>query len=151
GYQDVKDASIYVRFPLVDTEGESLLVWTTTPWTLPGNKAVAVNPSVAYVRARVDGETLIVARDLAERVLGEGAEILEELPGSALIGREYQGPVFELADVEPGAFPVIAGDYVTTEDGTGLVHIAPPFGEDDYVVAAAAGIFDPTVASTLYN
>jgi isoleucyl-tRNA synthetase len=151
GYQDVKDASIYVRFPLVGAENESLLVWTTTPWTLPGNKAVAVNPSVAYVRARVDGETLIVARDLTERVLGEGAEILEELPGSALIGREYSGPVFELADVEPGAFPVIAGDFVTTEDGTGLVHIAPPFGEDDYVVAAAAGIFDPTVASTLYN
>ena len=151
GYQDVKDASIYVRFPLVGAERESLLVWTTTPWTLPGNKAVAVNPSVAYVRARVEGETLIVARDLAERVLGEGAEILEELPGSALVGREYEGPVFELADVEPGAFPVIAGDFVTTEDGTGLVHIAPPFGEDDYVVAAAAGIFDPTVASTLYN
>jgi isoleucyl-tRNA synthetase len=153
GYQDVKDASIYVRFPLVGAERESLLVWTTTPWTLPGNKAVAVNPSVTYVRARVDtnGEILIVARDLAEKVLGEGAEILEELPGTSLIGREYSGPIFELADVEPGAYPVIAGDYVTVEDGTGLVHIAPPFGEDDYVVAAAAGIFDPTVASTLYN
>jgi isoleucyl-tRNA synthetase len=151
GYQDVKDASIYVRFPLVGGEDEALLVWTTTPWTLPGNKAVAVNPSVTYVRARVDGETLIVARDLAERVLGEGAETLEELEGSALIGREYKGPVFELADIEPGAYPVIAGDFVTTEDGTGLVHIAPPFGEDDYAVAAAAGIFDPTVASTLYN
>ena len=151
GYQDVKDASIYVRFPLRGAADESLLVWTTTPWTLPGNKAVAVNPSVAYVRARVGDEVLIVARDLAERVLGEGAEVLEELPGFALIGREYTGPVFELADVEPGAYPVIAGDYVTTEDGTGLVHIAPPFGEDDYAVAAAAGIFDPTVASTLYN
>jgi len=151
GYQDVKDASIYVRFPLVGAEGESLLVWTTTPWTLPGNKAVAVNPSVTYVRARVDGEVLIVARDLVEKVLGEGAEVLEEIDGSALIGREYSGPIFELSDVEPGAYPVIAGDYVTTEDGTGLVHIAPPFGEDDYVVAAAAGIFDPTVASSLYN
>ncbi|HEY2052334.1 MAG TPA: isoleucine--tRNA ligase [Solirubrobacterales bacterium] len=151
GYQDVKDASIYVRFPLLGAEDESLLVWTTTPWTLPGNKAVAVNPSVTYVRARVDGEVLIVARDLAERVLGEGAEVLEELDGSALVGREYSGPVFELADVEPGAFPVIAGDFVTTEDGTGLVHIAPPFGEDDYAVGAAAGIFDPTVAGTLYN
>jgi isoleucyl-tRNA synthetase len=151
GYQDVKDASIYVRFPLIGAEDESLLVWTTTPWTLPGNKAVAVNPSVAYVRARVDGEVLIVARDLAERVLGEGAEVLAELDGASLIGREYSGPVYELADVEPGAYPVIAGDYVTTEDGTGLVHIAPPFGEDDYVVAAAAGIFDPTVAGTLYN
>jgi isoleucyl-tRNA synthetase len=150
GYQDVKDASIYVRFPLVDDDA-SLLVWTTTPWTLPGNKAVAVNPAVIYVRARVDGEVLIVARDLAEKVLGEGAEILEEMPGSALLDLQYKGPVFELSDVEPGAYPVIAGDYVTTEDGTGLVHIAPPFGEDDYVVAAAAGIFDPTVASTLYN
>jgi isoleucyl-tRNA synthetase len=151
GYQDVKDASIYVRFSLVGAEGESLLVWTTTPWTLPGNKAVAVNPSVAYVRARVEDEVLIVARDLVERVLGDGAEVLEELDGSSLIGRQYSGPVFELADVEPGGYPVIAGDFVTVEDGTGLVHIAPPFGEDDYAVAAAAGIFDPTVASTLYN
>ncbi|MBS1679183.1 MAG: isoleucine--tRNA ligase [Actinobacteria bacterium] len=151
GYQDVKDASIYVRFPLLGAEAEALLVWTTTPWTLPGNKAVAVNPAVTYVRARVEDETLIVARDLAERVLGEGAEILEELDGTSLIGREYQGPIFDLTDVEEGGFPVIAGDYVTTEDGTGLVHIAPPFGEDDYAVAAAAGIFDPTVASTLYN
>jgi isoleucyl-tRNA synthetase len=155
GYQDVKDASIYVRFPLLGADGEdageSLLVWTTTPWTLPGNKAVAVNPGVTYARARADGETLIVARDLVERVLGEGAEVLEEMPGSALLDLRYKGPVFDLADVEPGAYPVIAGDYVTTEDGTGLVHIAPPFGEDDYLVAAAAGIFDPTVASTLYN
>ncbi len=151
GYQDVKDASIYVRFPLLGAERESLLVWTTTPWTLPGNKAVAVNPGVAYVRARVDGETLIVARDLVERVLGEGAEPLEEMPGSALLDLHYKGPVFDLNDVEPGAYPVIAGDFVTTEDGTGLVHIAPPFGEDDYAVAAAAGIFDPTVASSLYN
>jgi len=151
GYQDVKDASIYVRFPLVGAEGESLLVWTTTPWTLPGNKAVAVNPVVTYVRARVDGEVLIVARDLVERVLGEGAEVLEEMPGSALLDLHYSGPIFELADVEPGGYPVIAGDFVTVEDGTGLVHIAPPFGEDDYAVAAAAGIFDPTVASTLYN
>jgi isoleucyl-tRNA synthetase len=151
GYQDVKDASIYVRFPLAGAEGESLLVWTTTPWTLPGNKAVAVNPGVTYARARVGGEVLIVARDLVERVLGEGAEVLEELPGSALLDLRYKGPVFDLNDVEPSGYPVIAGDYVTVEDGTGLVHIAPPFGEDDYVVAAAAGIFDPTVASTLYN
>jgi isoleucyl-tRNA synthetase len=157
GYQDVKDASIYVRFPLVDADarepGESLLVWTTTPWTLPGNKAVAVNPGVTYARARVaeSGEVLIVARDLAEKVLGEGAEVLEELDGSALLDLRYAGPIFDLGDVEPGAYPVIAGDFVTTEDGTGLVHIAPPFGEDDYAVAAAAGIFDPTISGTLYN
>ncbi|HEX3361091.1 MAG TPA: isoleucine--tRNA ligase, partial [Solirubrobacterales bacterium] len=151
GYQDVVDASIYVRFPLAGVEGESLLVWTTTPWTLPGNKAVAVNPKVTYVRARLGDETLIVANDLAEKVLGEEAEILEEVSGESLVGRQYKGPVFDLSDVEPGRFPVIAGDFVTTEDGTGLVHIAPPFGEDDYAVGAAAGLFDPTVASTLYN
>ena len=85
-------------------------------------------------------------------MLGEDAEVLEELDGdvpdrpSSTAARSSSS-----RDVEPGAFPVIAGDFVTTEDGTGLVHIAPPFGEDDYAVGAAAGIFDPTVASTLYN
>src|ERR1700761_6103973 len=151
GYQDVKDASIYVRFPLLGADNEALLVWTTTPWTLPGNAAVAVNPAVAYVRARLGDEVLVVAKDLVEKVLGEDAEVLEELPGTALIGRSYEGPVFDLSDRERGGYPVIAGDFVTTEDGTGLVHIAPPFGEDDYLVGAAAGLFDPTVASTLYN
>ncbi len=151
GYQDVKDASIYVRFPLLGAEGESLLVWTTTPWTLPGNKAVAVNPSVAYVRARLGDEVLIVARDLVERVLGEDAEILEEIPGSSLTYHHYKGPVFDLTDQQEGGFPVVAGDFVTTEDGTGLVHIAPPFGEDDYRVGAENELFDPTIAGTLYN
>jgi isoleucyl-tRNA synthetase len=151
GYQDIEDASIYVRFPLLGADDEYLLVWTTTPWTLPGNAAVAVNPKVTYVRARIGEETFVVAKDLAEKVLGEQAEVLEELPGEALVGRSYEGPVFDLADRERGPSPVIAGDFVTTEDGTGLVHIAPPFGEDDYLAGAAAGIFDPTVASTLYN
>jgi isoleucyl-tRNA synthetase len=151
GYQDVVDASIYVRFPLLGAERESLLVWTTTPWTLPGNQAVAVNPAVPYVRAQLDDEVLIVAKDLAEKVLGEGAEVLEEIPGEALVGRSYEGPVFDLGDRDRGGFPVIAGGFVTTDDGTGLVHIAPPFGEDDYRVGAENGLFDPTVASTLYN
>ncbi|HEX6229967.1 MAG TPA: isoleucine--tRNA ligase, partial [Solirubrobacterales bacterium] len=151
GYGDVEDPSIYVRLPLLDAEGESLLVWTTTPWTLPGNVAVAVAPGVTYVRARVGEETLIVAEPLAERVLGEDAEILESFPGSELVGRHYRGPVFRLSDREPGGFPVVAGDFVTTEDGTGLVHIAPAFGEDDYRVAAENGIFDPTEHGTLHN
>jgi isoleucyl-tRNA synthetase len=156
GYKDVKDPSIYVRFPLLGPDGEesgdSLLVWTTTPWTLPGNVAVAVAPDVTYVRARVGGETLIVAEPLLERVLGEEAEVLDRFPGSELVGRRYRGPVFELADGGPNdAFRVLAGDFVTTEDGTGLVHIAPAFGEDDYAAAAAAGIFDPTRQETLYN
>jgi len=155
GYQDVEDPSIYVRFPLLGDDGseagESLLVWTTTPWTLPGNVAVAVAPGVTYVRAKVGDEVLVLAEPLVERVLGEDVEVLDRLPGSELVGRHYAGPVFRLADREPGAFPVLAGDFVTTEDGTGLVHIAPAFGEDDYAVAAANDIFDPTSHGTLYN
>ena len=167
GYKDVVDPSIYVRFALVDETGadtgESLLVWTTTPWTLPGNVAVAVAPEVTYVRARVgDGdaaETLVLAEPLVGRVLGgpvgvgadddgpaDGltAEILDRFPGSDLVGRSYRGPVFALEDGGPeGAFRVIEGDFVTTDDGTGLVHLAPAFGEDDFDAAAAAGIFDP--------
>jgi isoleucyl-tRNA synthetase len=155
GYKDVEDPSIYVRFPLLGADGsdasESLLVWTTTPWTLPGNVAVAVAPDVTYVRASVDGEILILAEPLVEKVLGEEVEILDRFHGSDLVDRHYKGPVFNLTDREPGGFPVIAGDFVTTEDGTGLVHIAPAFGEDDYRVAAENGIFDPTQRQTLYN
>jgi isoleucyl-tRNA synthetase len=155
GYKDVEDPSIYVRFPLLGEDGsetgESLLVWTTTPWTLPGNEAVAAAPGVTYVKARVDGEALILAEPLLEKVLGEGVEVLDRLPGSELVGRHYKGPVFNLNDRPPGGSPVVAGEFVTTEDGTGLVHIAPAFGEDDYAVAAENGIFDPTSHGTLYN
>ena len=155
GYQDVEDPSIYVRFPLLAEDGgeagESLLVWTTTPWTLPGNEAVAVARDVTYVRAKVDGETLILAEALVEKVLGEDAEIVERFSGSKLVDRHYKGPVFALNDREPGGFLVIAGDFVTTEDGTGLVHIAPAFGEDDYRVAAENELFDPTDHGSLYN
>ncbi len=155
GYQDVEDPSIYVRFPLLAEGGsdadESLLVWTTTPWTLPGNEAVAVAPEVTYVRALVEGETLILAEPLVEKVLGEGAEIVDRFSGRDLVGCRYKGPVFALSDREPDGFPVVAGDFVTTEDGTGLVHIAPAFGEDDYAVAAANGRFDPTDHASLYN
>jgi len=155
GYEDVKDPSIYVRFPLLGDDGaasgESLLVWTTTPWTLPGNVAVAVSPGVTYVRARVGDEILILAEPLVEKVLGEEAEIAERLSGEELVGRRYGAPVFELEEAPANAFTVVAGEFVTTEDGTGLVHIAPAFGEDDFRVAAENGIFDPTVAGTLYN
>jgi isoleucyl-tRNA synthetase len=155
GYQEVEDPSIYVRFPLLGDDGseagESMLVWTTTPWTLPGNVAVAVAPEVTYVKARCGDETLVLAEPLLERVLGEDVQVLERLGGSELVGRKYKGPVFELEDEPANAFRVVAGDFVTTEDGTGLVHIAPAFGEDDYAVAAANGIFDPTEHGTLFN
>ncbi len=150
GYEDVKDPSIYVRFPLLDDDA-SLLVWTTTPWTLPGNQAVAVAPDITYVRASINEEAVILAEPLVEKVLGEEAEILDRFPGTELIGKHYRGPVFKLQDREPGGSPIIGGDFVTTEDGTGLVHIAPAFGEDDYKVAAENELFDPTDAHTLYN
>ncbi|HEX5713951.1 MAG TPA: isoleucine--tRNA ligase [Solirubrobacterales bacterium] len=161
GYKDVEDPSIYVKFPLLGEDGsesgESLLVWTTTPWTLPGNVAVALAPEVTYVRALVAGETLILAEALVEKVLGEGVPVTERFPGSELVGRRYRGPVFELEDGGPAGgedsppFRVLAGDFVTTEDGTGIVHIAPAFGEDDYRVAADNGVIDPTNHASLYN
>jgi isoleucyl-tRNA synthetase len=155
GYKDVEDPSVYVRLPLLDDSGEDsgewLLIWTTTPWTLPGNDAVAVAPDVSYVKARVEGEVYVLAAALAERVLGEAAEILDRLQGSELVGRSYRGPIFQLSDRSHKPFPIVAGDFVTTEDGTGLVHIAPAFGEDDYRVAAENGLIDPTDHLSLYN
>ncbi len=156
GYEDIEDPSIYVRFPLLDEQGgesgESLLVWTTTPWTLPGNVAVAVAPEVTYVKVRVAGEVLILAEPLAEKVLGEGVEIIDRTAGRDLVGRHYRGPIFDLSDRTPGGFPVIAGEFVTTEDGTGLVHIAPAFGEDDFDVSIANGIYKPAEGvQSLYN
>jgi isoleucyl-tRNA synthetase len=177
GYQDVSDPSIYIKIPLASSAlatpeesdmdpaslprpgasgstlepGDQLLVWTTTPWTLPGNVAVAVAPDVTYVRVRVGDETLIVAEPLVERVLGEEVEVIGRLRGADLVGWHYEGPVFALADRESGEFPIVAGEFVTTEDGTGLVHIAPAFGEDDYRVAAENGIFDPTDHASLHN
>jgi isoleucyl-tRNA synthetase len=147
GYKDVEDPSIYVRFPLLGEDGEqtseSLLVWTTTPWTLPGNVAVAVAPKVQYVKAQIGDETLIVAEPLLEKVLGEDARVVARLSGSELIGRWYSGPVFRRSDQGSRRFPVIEGSFVTTDDGTGLVHIAPAFGQEDFDAAAAVGIFDP--------
>ncbi len=193
GYRDVVDPSVYVRLPawfptgeasgsLVQQpggpvwmparapdpasplqEGDALLIWTTTPWTLPGNVAVAVAPGATYVRVCVakdsadagstgaGSEVLVLAEDRVQAVLGEDAEVLARFPGSALVDRHYAGPIFPLSDRTPGPYPIIAGDFVTTDDGTGLVHIAPAFGEDDFTAAAAAELFDPTQPGTLYN
>ncbi|HEY3758960.1 MAG TPA: isoleucine--tRNA ligase [Solirubrobacteraceae bacterium] len=158
GYRDVVDRAVYVRLPLrppADTRersvgaGDALLIWTTTPWTLPGNVAVAVGADIEYVRARYRGETLILAAALVERVLGEEAEILDRFPGSALLGLTYEGPIF--ATGSSGPFPIVAGDFVNVEDGTGIVHLAPAFGEDDFDAALANGLFDPADPQTLFN
>ena len=146
GYKDVIDPSVYVRFPLLTDDGEptgeSMLVWTTTPWTLPGNYAVAVNPDVTYARVEVGDEVLVLAEPLVEKVLGEGTVPDNTFPAAELIGRSYAEPFPGMAE-NSGVFRVIPGDFVTTEDGTGLVHIAPAFGEDDYRVAIAEGLFSP--------
>jgi len=154
GYKDVVDPSVYVRLAIVADHGpvragDALLIWTTTPWTLPGNVAVAAGSAVEYVRASAHGQTLIVAAAMAERMPAEHVQILERFAGSELIGAQYEGPIFATGEGEPQALPVIAGDFVTTEDGTGLVHVAPAFGEDDFRAAAANGLFDPTDPQTL--
>jgi isoleucyl-tRNA synthetase len=140
GYQNVVDPSVYVRFPI--TSGEwagkaSLLVWTTTPWTLVSNTAVAAHPAVTYVVARRGEEVLVVAKPLADAVLGEH-EVLASLPGTALEHLTYTRP-FDWVDI-PGAHYVGLADYVTTDSGTGLVHQAPAFGAEDLQVARAYGL-----------
>jgi isoleucyl-tRNA synthetase len=159
GYRDVVDPSVFLKLPMTGAHPhahppeEQLLVWTTTPWTLPGNVAVAVSPTATYAKVLVDDDYLVVAEERVEQVLGEGAEIVERFSGLELVERyrEYRGPIFALSDRAPGGAPILADAFVTTEDGTGIVHLAPAFGEDDYRVAAAAGIFAPDRPATLYN
>jgi len=152
GYQDVVDRSVFLKLPVLGSE-DRLLVWTTTPWTLPGNVAVAVSPTATYVRAQVGDETFVLAKDRVAAVLGAGTEIAEQFSGLELVNRygSYEGPIFNTG--QAGGSPILADDFVTTEDGTGLVHIAPAFGEDDFRVAAESRIggFDPTAPGTLLN
>jgi len=145
GYETVVDPSVYVRFPVTSGPlaerhpGVNLLVWTTTPWTLVSNTAVAVKPDASYVVARTaDGETLVVAEDLAPSLLGEGYDVLERLTGRDLERTPYQRP-FDLVEI-PDAHYVILADYVTTDDGSGLVHQAPAFGADDLATCRAYGL-----------
>jgi isoleucyl-tRNA synthetase len=145
GYEDVTDPSVYVRFPLVSgplAGKASLLVWTTTPWTLVSNTAVAVNPDVTYVVASNDEESLVIAEPLAEKVLGDGWRLGRTFTGRELELWRYSRP-FELVDfpdVVGGTHYVVLADYVTTEDGSGLVHQAPAFGEDDMLVCRQYGL-----------
>ncbi|MGB8815821.1 MAG: class I tRNA ligase family protein [Minisyncoccia bacterium] len=134
GYKDITDISVTVKFELVDEPGTFFLAWTTTPWTLPGNVALAVNPEVDYVKIKIGNEKFILA-EARLSVIKEKYEILEKTEGNALIGMFYK-PLFDyynnadLKNIENG-FKVYGASFVTTEDGTGIVHIAPAFGEDD--------------------
>ncbi len=172
GYKDVIDPSVYVRLPVIGSDiaralepssdiakevpgreqlaplqqGDELLVWTTTPWTLPSNAAVAVNPEMTYVRARASAEVaapiFVLAEALVEQVLGEGVEILERFPGRDLEGVCYEPPFDFIAGSEygPHGHSVLLADFVTSEDGTGLVHTALAFGEDDFRLGERYGM-----------
>jgi len=137
--QDTDDPSVFVRLPLVDKPDTSLLIWTTTPWTLPGNVAVAAHPDVDYVTVERghngSTEKLILAESLVEKVFGdEDVKTLEMFKGKKLNGVKYQ-PLFTFVPPAKQAHYVTLAEYVTTEDGTGLVHIAPAFGAEDMDVA----------------
>ena len=147
-YRTVSDPSVTVRFPLLtlpeganpQLSGADLLVWTTTPWTLVSNTAVAVHPDETYAVARNpgDGDRVVVADSLFARVLGEGWHVVARFPGAELAGATYRPP-FRLVHI-PGAHRVVTGSFVTTEDGTGLVHLAPAFGADDMEAGRAHGL-----------
>ena len=135
GYDEATDPSVFVRMPLVDKPDTSLLVWTTTPWTLPGNVAVVAHPDVDYVTVEreKDGakEKLILAAALVQKVFGdEEVKVLDTFKGKKLNGWKYH-PLYTFMPVDKPAYMVVMGDYVTTEDGTGLVHTAPAFGQED--------------------
>lgn len=138
GYKDIDDVAVYVKLPLLDEPGTSLVVWTTTAWTLPGNVAAAVNQDATYVKANIGGEFLVVAKERARAVLGD-AEIVGEMAGKELVGKRYAPPFDyfekELHKHKTHAWKVYHAPYVTMEDGTGIVHLAPAFGAEDLDLA----------------
>ena len=145
-YQTVTDPSVYVKFKLVDSD-YSILAWTTTPWTLPANLLLAVNPEMTYCEVLVDGEKLIIAEEAFERTLQDEKhqpldyEVLRKFPGSELVGKKYQPLATGSTWPENEKIHTIyAADFVSHESGTGIVHIAPAYGEDDFKLAKSLGI-----------
>jgi isoleucyl-tRNA synthetase len=161
-YRDVVDTAAFVRLPItvpygpVDV-GDELVVWTTTPWTLVSNAAVAIDPGLSYVKVRVPGvdANLIVAEALVEKALGEDAEVVAKFRGSELVGAAYTPPFDFIAGSEygPEGHTVLAADFVTAEDGTGLVHTAIAFGEDDFRLGESVGLaaINPVLPDGTYD
>ena len=129
GYEQDSVNSVVIPFKLVNSD-KYLLVWTTTPWTLIDNVAACVNASYDYLEVESKGYTFIIGKTLADKVLGEDYKVIKEFKGSYLVGLKYE-QFLPFAKVEGKAFEVVADNYVTDEDGTGIVHIAPAYGEDD--------------------
>ena len=139
GYDEAEDPSVYVRFPLRDEPGTSFLVWTTTPWTLPGNVALAVGEDLDYVLVDQNGDRLILAEALLGQALKGEHTVVERMKGRDLLGKHYQ-PLYQFLPVSQDYAYVVAGDFVSTEDGTGIVHIAPAYGADDMEVGKQYGL-----------
>ena len=145
GYQDTQDPSITIRFKVAGEEHLSILAWTTTPWTLPSNMGLAVGRDIEYVRVtREDGEQLILAEALVKQVFKnceDEIERVEPQPVDELLQMRYEPLFGYFADqAAEGAFRVVAADFVSTEDGTGVVHTAPGFGEEDYQLGLREGL-----------
>jgi isoleucyl-tRNA synthetase len=140
GYKDVKDLTATAKFKVKGEDNKYILAWTTTPWTLPSNLALCINKAYTYADVKVGDEVYVLAKDLIGTVLGDTEhEVIKEYKGEELLGTEYE-QLLPFAKVEGKAFVVIHGDYVTLSDGTGIVHIAPAYGEDDSFVAKQNGI-----------
>jgi isoleucyl-tRNA synthetase len=155
-YEEIADPSVYVKLPVVERPGLFLLVWTTTPWTLPGNVAVAVHPDIEYVEVRRGGESLIVAAPRAGKIPGlmEGAEAKAGKPGRDLAGLRYRHPLEEAVPKQRDLpHRVVTAPFVTLEEGTGCVHIAPAFGEEDFQVGRREGLpaFGPVDGRGLFT
>jgi isoleucyl-tRNA synthetase len=152
GYHDVEDPAVYVKLPIESPvpspqspesplqSGDQLLIWTTTPWTLISNAAVAVGADIEYVRARLGEEVFVLARPLVERALGEEAEVIARFPGTVLTGISYEPPFDYLTDFGERGHTVLEGDFVSTDEGTGIVHTSIAFGEDDFRLGQQYGI-----------
>ncbi len=136
GYKDVKEPSIFVKFAVKGEQGVFLMAWTTTPWTLPSNVALTVNPVETYIRAKCGDEVYILAEALAASVLKDEFTVLQRVQGKDLYGMEYE-PLFNFAQTDKKAYYVVNDNFVTLTDGTGIVHTAPAFGEDDAKVGKA--------------
>ena len=131
GYKNIKEESVYLRLKIKGQSNTYLLVWTTTPWTLPSNLIVAAGERVEYVKAKSGNDYYILAKNLVDKALGpHGYKIMEEFKGNKIVGLEYE-PMYQVYQ-DPSYFKVYAADFVSIEDGTGLVHIAPHYGEEDY-------------------
>jgi isoleucyl-tRNA synthetase len=139
GYQELTHRAVFVRFPLVERPGESLLVWTTTPWTLTSNVAVAVNPDLCYVLVRQGGDIFYIAQGALAAVRGD-RQILAEVSGSSIVDLHYQGPFDDLPAARGVEHRVIPWKDVTAEEGTGLVHIAPGCGKEDFALGKEFGL-----------